>query len=140
MTEATVLQNRIRAGGFIQSEANFARSRDQVTFDGSSGGGGFVYAGTVMGQITASGKWVPCVESASDGAQTPAGIAIYDTDATNGDVQGSIIARAAEVRFEDLTWDPSISTLTEQKAKAALLQSGVGIIVRYQGGNQVSES
>jgi Bacteriophage lambda head decoration protein D len=139
MTEATVLQNRVRAGGFIQSEANFARSRDEVTLDGSSGGGGFMVAGTVLGMITASGKYVPSPESASDGAQTAVAVLIYDADATNGDVIGSVISRDAEVRAEELTYDPSVSTLNEQKAKWTQL-AAVGIIVRQMGGVQVSES
>ena len=120
-TTVTSLTNRIRAGGFIQSEANPFRSRDEVCYDGSSGGGGVVYAGTVLGIVTASGKYVPCVQSASDGSQTPVAICWDDVDTTLGDAIGSVVSRDAEVRFEDLIWDPSIATLSQKQAKAAFL-------------------
>lgn len=139
MAEATVLQNRIRAGGFIQSEANFARSRDKVTIEGSSGGAGLVLAGTVLGQITSSGKYVPSANAGSDGSQTAVAILFDDVDATNGDIVAGVVARDAEVRADSLTYDPSVTTLLQQQTKWAQL-AAVGIIVRIEGGVQVIET
>jgi len=133
------LTNRIRAGGFIQSEANYARSRDKVTIEGGSGGAGYVYAGTVLGQITSTGKYVPSPHTGSDGSQTAVAILFEDTDATEGDVVAGVVARDAEVRADSLTYDASVTTLGEQQAKWAQLEA-VGIIVRIEGGVQVDET
>jgi hypothetical protein len=106
----TVLTNRVRAGGFIQSEANAYRSCDKVTIEGGSGGTGVVYAGTVLGKITSSGKYIPSAASGSDGSQTAVAILYDDVDATLGDVIGAVIARDAEVRADELCYDSSVTT------------------------------
>jgi hypothetical protein len=130
----TALQNRIRPGGFIQSEGDFARARDRVTILGGTGGAGKLFAGTVLGMITASGKYVASPNTGSDGSQTAVAILFGDVDATVADVAGvAVIARAAEVRAEDLTYDASVTTLLEQQAKWAQL-AAVGILVRTMGG------
>lgn len=121
----TQLQNRIRAGGFLQSEANAFRSRDHVTIEGGTGGAGRVNAGTVMGQISSTGKYIPWVHSAGDGSQTAIAILWDDVDATSGDIVGAVISREAEVRLADLTYDltGSVPTMTANLATK-------GIIVR----------
>lgn len=127
----TALSNRIRAGGFIQSEANYSRSRDQVTIFGGTGGAGKLYAGAVLAKITATGKYVLCVETASDGSQTPLAILYDDVDATNGDVIAGVVSRAAEVRDADIYYDTTVTAGANRIAKNALLgAAGVGIIVR----------
>src|SRR5579859_6316799 len=103
----TQLQNRIRGGGFIQSEANYWRSRDQVTIEGGTGGAGVVYAATVLGQITATKKYIPWNPNASDGSQNAKAILWDDVDATSGDIIGAVIARDAEVRQADLLFWPT---------------------------------
>ena len=125
----TALTNTLRAGGFIQSEANYARSRDEVTIAGGTGGAGSLVAGTVLGKLTATGKYVPCVETASDGSQTPVAILFDAVDATAADVLAGVIARDAEVRDADLTYDATVTAGANRDAKNALL-ADVGIIVR----------
>lgn len=126
----TALQNRIRAGGFVQSEANFARSRDQVTIlGGSAGPGAPIYAGTVLAKVTASGKYVAAVNSAGDGSQTAVAVLWEDCDPTDGDVIASVVSRDAEVRAADLTYDSSVDDNTKKATKATQL-AAVGIIVR----------
>jgi len=126
---STVLQNRIRDGGFIQSEANPYRTRDKVTIAGGTGGAGVVYAGTVLGKLTAGGAYVPSPASGSDGSQTAVAILICDVDATDGDVVAAVLSRDAEVRAADLTYDASVDTDNEKSAKWTQL-AAVGIIVR----------
>lgn len=46
--------------------------------------------GTVLGKITASGKYTISLSAAADGSQNPAAILADDTDATGGDVNGGI--------------------------------------------------
>lgn len=51
-------------------------------------GAGVVEVGTVMGKITASGKYKPYASGNSDGSQTPVGILTERVDATSADVNG----------------------------------------------------
>lgn len=125
----TVLQNRIRAGGFIQSEANYARSRDMITIEGGTGGAGQLYAGTVIGKVTSTGKYLPSPATGSDGSQTAIAILWDDVDATDGDVVVGAVTRDAEVRAADLSFDSSVDDNTKKAAKYTQL-AAVGIIVR----------
>lgn len=51
--------------------------------------GGAVYKrGTVLGQITASGKFTMALSASNDGSQNPARILVDDVDTTGGDVNG----------------------------------------------------
>lgn len=47
--------------------------------------GNNVLRGSVLGRITASGKYVLSTSAAVDGSQTPRRILLHDTDATAGD-------------------------------------------------------
>lgn len=46
--------------------------------------------GSVMGRITASGKWVLSLSAASDGSQTPKGILVDNAAAASADVAGAV--------------------------------------------------
>ena len=134
----STLTNKIRAGGFIQSEAPFAQSRDRVTIYGGFTGAAALLAGTVLGKITASGKYTISPNTGSDGSQTALAVLFEDVDPTAGDVAAvAVIARGAEVRAEDLTYDSSVDDGSKKAAKATQLAS-VGILVRSMGGTQVS--
>ena len=51
--------------------------------------GGAVYKrGTVLGQITASGKWTIALSASADGSQTPKRILVDDVDCTAADALG----------------------------------------------------
>jgi hypothetical protein len=90
-----VATNIIRAGGFIQSEAEWARSRGLVTIEG---GAGRLFAGTVLGRITSSGKYVPSPDSGSDGSETAVAVLFDEVDATDGDVLATVISSDARRR------------------------------------------
>ena len=125
----TVLTNRIRAGGFIQSEANYARARESVTIAGGTGGAGVLYAGTVLGKLTSGGKYVPSPATGSDGSQTAVAVLFDDVDATADDVVAGVLARDSEVRAADLTYDDSVNDDSKKAAKHTQLLA-VGIVVR----------
>jgi hypothetical protein len=129
MNDVSVLQNRIRSGGFIQSEAAWSRSRDEACIEGGSGGAGVMVPGTVLGQVTATGKYLPASPQASDGSQVAVAVLFDDVDATNGDVVAAVIARDAEVRAEDLVYDSSVTTTAQMFQMWAFL-AAVGIEVR----------
>lgn len=56
-------------------------------------GAGFLPRGTVLGKITASGKYTKSASGASDGSQTPDLILAEDVDATSEDVDANAYAR-----------------------------------------------
>ncbi|WP_135469823.1 head decoration protein [Crenalkalicoccus roseus] len=116
-----VLTEPRHAGEFIVSEANGSRSRDAIVT-----ATGTLEAGTVLGRITSSGKYVILAPGASDGSQTAAGI-LYE--AVSGTDQKAVaVVRDAEVSGPGLVWPGSITG--PQKATAIAQLAALGVIVR----------
>lgn len=119
---ATITEGQ-RTAGFIVSEANAYRSREEVTVDAT---GGALEPGTILGKITASGKYVRHDAGAADGSEAEAGIllsAIGAEEATR-----TIIARDAEVMASELTYESGADATQKTTSNAAL--ASLGIIVR----------
>lgn len=112
------LQEGKHTGEFLLSEANGTRSREEVVIAAAAAA---LVAGTVMGKITASGKYVAYNDGASDGSQTAAGILYSNVADSASDQKAVIIARDAEVVGAELTGNDANGT-TDLKA--------LGIIVR----------
>lgn len=51
---------------------------------------GALVRGTVLGKITATGKYVICNSANADGSQNPAAVLAEDADATAADVQAAV--------------------------------------------------
>lgn len=89
--------------------------------------------GSVLGQITASGKYrlSPNAEVTGDeGAETAVAVLIEAVDATDGDKPGLIVARGpAIVSKAALALDDSVDDETKRAAKHAQL-SAAGIVSR----------
>ena len=111
---------------FILSEANGQRSREAITV---ASGAGIIAAGTVLGKITASGKYVASAVGATDGSEVPAAVAIYGADASSADVSVSAIVRDAEVNGNCLTYHADRDQPAEEAAANAALAT-LGVIVR----------
>lgn len=122
----TVFTEGRHAGEFLKSEAAGSRSRDAVTI---VSGAGVLAAGTVLGKITASGKFKPATATGSDGGQTAAAVLMYPVDATAADALATAITRDAEVNASTLTFGATIDDATKRGAALAQL-AGVGIIAR----------
>jgi hypothetical protein len=112
--------------GFVLSEAEAGRSRDIVTI---VSGAGALAPGTVLGEITASGKFTTSSTGASDGSESASAVLAYAVDATSADVEAVAIVRAAQVIADELTYDASVDTAAKKAAKADQLET-VGVIVR----------
>lgn len=119
---ATLTEGR-HAGEFIVSEANGARSREAMTIDAGS-----LEAGTVLGRVTATGKYVALAPGSEGGSEAAAGILYAAVDATAADAEGVAIVRDAEVNGAELTWPAGISGSDKTAAVAAL--AALGVIVR----------
>lgn len=113
-------------GEGLLSEANFHRSRDKVTI---VSGAGVLVPGTVLGKITASGKYKPATATGSDGGQTAAAVLLYPVDATSADVEVAAITRDAEWISSQLTYGATIDDDTKKAAARAQL-AAVNIIAR----------
>lgn len=90
---------------FLVSEANGTLSREKITVVSGQN----LEAGTVVGKITASGKYRILQPGGGDGSQTAAGVLYAAVDASGGDKAGVIIARDAEVNKNELVWPAGIS-------------------------------
>lgn len=111
-------------GAFIKSEGNGDISRDTITI---VSGAGSLIAGTVLGKITASGKYKPYDNDATDGSEVAAGILVYDVDATSADKLAVGIVREAEVFKARLIWGAGVTTEGEKTAAYADLAAKVVI-------------
>jgi len=106
---------------FLVSEANGNRSRDVVTI----ANGAAYEPGTVLGQVTASGKYKPHAAGASDGTQNAAAVLYDAADASEGDADAVIIARDAEVALGAISFASGISQANKATAIAALADNGI---------------
>jgi hypothetical protein len=112
-----------RAGGFLVSEANNNRSRDTVVLLAGQN----LATGTVLGKITASGKYVAYNPGNSDGSQTPAGI-LWDATNAVADTKVAAITRDAEVNTGELAWFAGASGAQITTGLAGL--AAIGIVPR----------
>ena len=107
---------------FLVSEASGTRSRAV----GTLASGNNLDAGTVVGVITASGKYADYDADAADGTETAAGVLLAPVDASSADADCVVIVRDAEVNADELTWTDQANDETAGTADLAAL----GIIVR----------
>ena len=113
-----------RTGEFILSEANGARSRENITM----AQGHALQPGTVLGIVSASGEYAPFNPTATDGTETAAGILYDEVDSTDGVVAAVAVVRDAEINGNHLIWPVGITDA--QKAAAIASLRGTGIILR----------
>lgn len=113
-------------GEYILSEAAGKRSRDNAKM---VSGSGVVAPGTVLGKVTASGKFAPHAPAAGDGTETAVAINYASVDATSADAACVITARDTEVKGSELVYNAATDTDPEKAAVAASLAAN-GIIVR----------
>jgi Bacteriophage lambda head decoration protein D len=127
----TTFSEQHHAFSFVIHEQGGHLSRETVTLPGGTGGVGKVEAGTVLGEVTATGQFVPSPDAGADGSQVAKAILGHFVDATEDDVQAVVIRRLAEVNGHMLTYDPSVSDGAKVLAKIAqLAAAGCEIIVR----------
>lgn len=104
------------AHDWLKREADSLFSREEVVL---AGGSGVVASGTVLGKVTASGKYMPVTAAATDGSETAAGILLVTVDAASADANAVIIARDAIVAHQGLLYGGDINTPAERAAVIA---------------------
>lgn len=106
-----------RALAFLASEASGGRSRAYGTI---ASGAGLLQAGTVLGEVTASGKYVaaPAAEVAGlEGAEVARAVLAYTVDASEGDVEAALIDRDAVVKPSFLVFEATVDDAAKRAAK-----------------------
>ncbi len=86
-------------GDFLASEEVAMASREQITLAPTTG----LEPGTILGRITATGKYVAHDPAASDGSQNVACVLYAAVKASPNDQRAVAIARRAEVSAPQLT-------------------------------------
>lgn len=111
----TVKTETPHAGAFLVSEPDTNISRKAGTL-----ASGNCQAGTVLGQLTSGGNYVPLLPGADTGAQTAAAILFAPVDATGGAKPCLVVHRLAAVNRAELVWPAGISPENAAAAIAAL--------------------
>lgn len=119
----TALNEGVYAGEFLISELPGKISRDEATVTVPAATE--LVPGTVLGKLSATGKYVPYDDSASDGRETAAGILYAKVENTGGapaDKIGVVINFGAEVTEADLVFEEGVD---EDGAIADLAALGI---------------
>ncbi|MGY6709714.1 MAG: head decoration protein [Rhizobiaceae bacterium] len=115
-------QDRFNTAHYIVSEANGFRSRDVGII---ASGSGVLKAGSVLGRVTASGKYVPFDPDGEDGSENAAAILYEGCDATESDVRRTLTARDTEVHADVLQWADGVDDNDKTAALTALADFGI---------------
>jgi hypothetical protein len=122
----TVLHQPASMGDILKYEVNPNYTREEVTLLQ-----GMTYpVGSVLGRITASGKYKLATSGGSDGAQTASAVLLYAVDATLADAAGIVLARGpAIVSRAALAYDATVDDGGKITTKIGQL-AAAGIIAR----------
>lgn len=120
------LDEQVLASDVVVMEGESQYSRKQITI---ASGAGKLAAGAVLGQITASGKYILSAPGAADGSQTPVAVLIVPVDATSADQPAVALVRFAIVNHYRLSYDASVTTAAQRQTISDQLEA-VGILER----------
>ena len=122
----TVKTLPLKTGAYLYgTDSDDTIARDQIVL---KSGSGVCLSGTVLGKITATGKYTPINFGASDGSQHFAGILYAETDATAADRKAVATVRLQEVVAERLIWPAGATNV--QTAGALVEAAAVYVIAR----------
>ncbi len=124
----TTLTETTHPGGFLVWEAFRDYTREVVTI-ATGGANPVLQSGTVLGKITASGKYAAHDPAAVDGTETAVAVLWSKADATAADVDAVVLLRGpAIVNGNDLVFTGTPTAPEITAAHTAL--AAVGILTR----------
>lgn len=97
-------------------------SRENIVIKSGSGP---LPSGTVLGKVSASGKYGVYDTYSSGGIETATAILAEPVDATSGDVNGSAVVRLAKIAPGCLTWKSSLGEAEKTAGLADLAANGI---------------
>ena len=106
----------------VKEEGKGRFSRDDDTL---ASGSGVVICGTVLGMVTATGKYKPLAPAANDGTQTAVAVILQHADASAADQIVVNLKRRAQVVLQALVWPVGITGTQQAAALAALENRGI---------------
>ena len=117
--------------GSVDPNDIFAATKPDPVSEGVTiaSGSGVLVRGTVLGKITASGKYTTSLSAASDGSQTPYRILGEDVDATSADMKAPAFL-AGNFRSDMLT----IGTGHDAASVKAAFEANNNNIIITEGG------
>lgn len=117
----TLITQGYQTGEYLLSESNGTHSRDTGTVTSA---GVALPSGTVLGKVTATGKYIKQVDAASDGSQTAVAVLFTPVAAAAGDYFSTLHVRGCEVINTALNGGAGASAAAIASLKL------VGILVR----------
>jgi hypothetical protein len=128
---ATIYTEGAYASDWLKYEEGSLYSREQVTIiTGSNVTGTPLRTGTILGKITASGKYKPHTLGAADGSQVAVAILLTETvDAGAADKRAVVISRDAIAQQYNLIYGTDVTTAGNRATVNGQLAT-VGILVR----------
>jgi hypothetical protein len=117
--------NRLKAFVLSEGEGTISRENVTVTQNGSA-----IVSGTVMGKITATGKYIPYLAAAVDGSQVAAGILYNYLPAATGDIKAVAFVRSCEASGVELT-GLDVAGTTALKALNVIVRTATGLTGTY---------
>ena len=119
----------VRDEEYVISEANGRSSREQALIDQSLAAK--LEPGTVLGKITATGKYLPLNPGAADGTEVAAAFSNHRVEVMDPaeDIRTSIMVRDIEANGNKIFWPAGITDAQKKSAEAQL--AAQGMIVRY---------
>lgn len=115
-----------RPGGHVISEANYARSREQITLAITAV---VLPSGTALGKLTANGQFVPYNPAGADGSQNFAGW-LFERREINAATQRAVAhVRDCEINGREVTYINALNA--GQLAALEAASAALGAIVRY---------
>ncbi|MEI7605773.1 MAG: head decoration protein [Rhodospirillaceae bacterium] len=119
-----------RLSGLIKLEEDQSYCREDVTVLAGSGADRVLTIGTILGQISNSGKVLDLQLAATDGSQNVYGLLVTNTTAPNGvDADGVALVRGPAIVADVALIYPASAT-APQKAAINSAIAGLGIVIR----------
>lgn len=113
--------SRVLDGEHVISEANGRRSRESGILDVTAVK---VPPGTVLGKLTANGRYVPLLPGAATGAETAAAVLFAGKPVSTGVQKCVVHDKDCEINVNKVTWPAGISGGDKTAAIAALATKG----------------
>lgn len=115
-----------RPAGHVVSEANYARSREQITLAATAVN---LPSGTALGKVTATGHYVPLDPAGADGSQNFAGF-LWERREINAGTQRAVAhVRDCEINGREVTYINALNAGQQTAFEAGAAAQGV--LVRY---------
>ena len=116
-----MLTETTRTAEFLVSEANGDRAREQIIVAYGSD----LEPGTVLGEVTTTGKYKRLDPDATDGSESATAVLYGHAPASGGDVRAVAIARDAVVVARALKFASGVDSAAQQLAIASLAERGI---------------